>query len=267
MLKPEGYTPKADTFEYLYHAKERGLAIEAEVAGVAYPNGSPAWLLTFPGLDGARGLVPASETGLGSPQLMPRFVGQKIRVKVKGLDRESGLAACSRREVVAEAEERLKAELRPGQVIEALVRAVLPRDRENGKPARLLLDVGGGVLVEIPYRKAAVSQARSLAQQFPPGSTLEVEVVSVEPLVVSPVKKTDPWQAAPDFHRGQFLACTVVAVRGSTVFLEPDLAPGVVGIAPVPLRGAVARGDRVTCAVAKFDREKKKLHLRLRGRI
>jgi small subunit ribosomal protein S1 len=44
-------------------------------------------------LDGVKGVVPFSETGLKDQGLMLRFVGQVVRVKVAGLDRENLVVA------------------------------------------------------------------------------------------------------------------------------------------------------------------------------
>lgn len=262
-----------DPMEFLYQAKERGQVLEARVAALDFPDNIPTWVLTFPGLDGVRGLVPASETGLPDKALMPRFVGQEVRVKVKGTDRENNLAACSCREAMAEAAAKLLPVLaeNPDRVWEAAVRAVLPPDPDAEKPARLLVDVGGGVLAEVPRKEAQVWLSRPLGAQYTPGQKVRVKVTRVDPqtgLVAASVKKAlpDPWEKA-DFRRGQFLACTVAAVRGGIVYLEPDLAPGVLGIAPAPLLGEVNRGDRVSAAVASFDKGAKKLRLRLRGRL
>lgn len=265
MLKPEGFVQTADPFEILFDAKQKGYPVSAVVSGIDYPNDLPTWLLTFPDAPGPTGLVPSSETGLGDAKLMPRFVGHPVRVIVKGIDRQAGIAACSRREAVADAEEKLKASLKEGQTLTAVVRAVLPRNEEAKKPARLLVDIGGGVLAEIPRKQAVVHKALPLAAQYPVGKQVKVIVKSVDPFSVSMADGADPWKNH-DFKRGQFLACTVVTVKDGTVFLEPDLAPGMVGIASAPLRGALARGDRVSCVVATFSAAEKKLHLRIRGR-
>ena len=106
-MRPEGLTLTPHPMEFLHQAKEKGLTLDASIVALDYPDNIPTWVLSFDGLDGVRGLVPASETGLPDKDLMPRFVGQQIRVKVKGVDRNNGLAACSRREAVAEAAAKL----------------------------------------------------------------------------------------------------------------------------------------------------------------
>lgn len=271
MLKPESYQVAVDPWEMLFQAKERGTVLTARVGALDYPDGVPTWVLAFPNLDGARGLVPASEAGVDK-SLMRRFVGQDIRVKVKGLDRDSGLVACSRREAVEEARTRLN--VRVGQVLECSVRAILPRDRESGKPPRLLVDIGGGVVVEIPEARASLRLSQALNRQYRIGEAVKARVQAVDadglPVLSLREVRPDPWERA-DFRRGSIIAGTVYAVRetragtGRIVYVEPDLTPGILGIAPVPLVGEVKPGDRVTCAVATFDRDTRKLRLRLRG--
>lgn len=270
-IKPEGFTLTPDPLEILFQAKEKGQALDAQVVALDFPDNTPTWLLSFPDLNGVKGLVPASETGLPDKSLMPRFVGQEIRVKVKGVDRENSLAACSRREAVAEAAEELLPVLAgdPERVWNGIVRAILPP--ENGKPVRLLVDVGGGVLAEVPRKEAQVWLSKPLGVQYKPGQKVKVKITRVDQqtgIVEASVKKAlpDPWERA-DFRRGQFISATVARVYDGIVFLEPDAAPGVIGIAPVPLVGEVNRGDRVSCAVASFDRGARKLRLRLRGRL
>lgn len=268
LLKPEGFSVTPDPLEVLFHAKEKDQTLDAQVVAVDYVDGSSTWVLVFPGLDGVKGLVPAAEAGLPDARLMPRFVGQRVSVKVKGVDRENGLAACSRREAVAEAAAKLLPLLArdPDRVLDAVVRCVVP-----GSPPRLLVDVGGGVLAEVPASQARVYLTRPLGAQYAPGQKVKVKVTRVDPdtgAVAASIKKArpNPWEQA-DFKRGQFVSCTVFAVKNGIVFLEPDAAPGVLGIAPVPLVGEVSRGDRVSCAVASFDRGRKRLRLRLRGRL
>jgi small subunit ribosomal protein S1 len=130
-----------------------------------------------------------------------------------------------------------------------------------------VVDVGGGVLVEVPKKHATKSHARlndiyrigqavkaKVLQVDPQTGTIRVSLADVEP---------DPW-ATVAFKRGEIVAGKVVNV-GSAVFVE--VLPGLVGIAPLPLKGRLRRGDKVACQVAAFDREKRKLHLRLRGRL
>jgi small subunit ribosomal protein S1 len=265
--KPEGFEVVADRWEYLYYAKEHGVPVEAVVEKVTWPENldTAVWELDLGG--GIKGVVPASETGLADASLVPRFVGQKVMVKIKGLDRENGVAACSRREAIADAQERLFQALKEGLVIDAVVKAVLPPDPANNKPASLVVDAGGGVLVEVPRKLATRSRAHRLNELFRPGQAVKAKVVHVDPqagaIRLSLVDaEPDPWDGLV-YKRGDVVAGAVVGQAEKVVFLE--VKPGVVGIAPPPLRGVLRRGDRVAAVVTSFDREKKKLHLRLRG--
>ena len=264
--KPEGYEITADRWEYLYQAKERGIPVEAVVEKVTWPENlnTAMWEID---LGGVKGVVPSSESGLEDASLMTRFVGQKILVKIRGMDKENRVAACSRREVIADAQERLFAALKPDMVIDCVVKAVLPPDPVSGKPASLVVDVGGGVLVEVPRKLATKSRAR-LNDIYRIGQAVKAKVLQVDPqtgaIRVSLADvEADPWESAA-YKRGEIVSGRVASV-GSAVFVE--VKPGLVGIAPLPLRGKLRRGDKVACQVAAFDREKKKLHLRLRGRL
>uniref|UniRef100_UPI002FE20CCB hypothetical protein n=1 Tax=Thermodesulfitimonas autotrophica TaxID=1894989 RepID=UPI002FE20CCB len=119
--KPEGFEVVADRWEYLWQAKERGIPVEATVEKVTWPENlnTCTWELDLG--EGVKGVVPSSETGLADTRLMTRFVGQKILVKIRGMDKENRVAACSRREAIADAQERLFAVLKPDMVFDAVV--------------------------------------------------------------------------------------------------------------------------------------------------
>ena len=263
-MRPEHVVGHGDDLEFLYQLGQRGVPVEAEIAQVAYVDGSPAWRVLFPDCPGAIGVVPAAEAGVPE-KIMLRLVGQGIRVIVKGIDRELKIAACSRREAVAKAEAELRGRLKEGQVIEASVRAVVP-----GQPPSLLLDAGGGVMVEVPRKEAVRYLSRSLTEQYRPGQVIKAVVTGSDPLMLS-VRKAypDPFQVTV-FKRGETISGTVCQVYDKqdgqrVVLVEPDLAPGMLGIAPAPLMGEVVRGDRVSCVVATYRPEKHQLRLRIRG--
>ncbi|MGO0122222.1 hypothetical protein [Desulfothermobacter acidiphilus] len=273
MVRPEGYTQPVDVWESLHLAKERGLVLEAQVEKVSYPErlDTCVWELSFPEHPGVTGIVPFSESGLEDKALMNRLVGQRVFVAVKGLDRENGVVACSRSAALDALRERVFATLQEGQLIDCVVKAVLPRDRANGLPERLLVDVGGGVLAEVPRSKATRSLAASLRELYRPGQAVRARVLSVDrekgEVKVSLVDaEPDPWQGLV-FRRGEVVAGTVVQVVPEKALVFVEVRPGVVGIAPPPLRGELRRGDRASCAVASFDPQAKKLRLRVRSKL
>lgn len=278
VIKPEGYVAVADPWEVIHDAYERGQTMEAYVTRVTWPDGvSPVWEVTFPALNGSgiRGLVPASESGLADKSLMQRFAGQIVRVKIKGIRKEDGMVACSRNEAVSEAQTAVFEHMKDGDVIDCVVRAVLPRTDE--RPPRLLLDVGGGVLVKVPQNRATYSMTLPLSVQFVPGQPVKAKVLRTAPqqgIIEVSVRDAlpDPWEKA-DFRRGDFVAGTVRALRDipdskgrlrKHVFVE--VPPGVLGIAPYPPRYGCRRGCNVNCIVKKFDRVEHLLRLELVGR-
>jgi len=268
MIKPEGFSAvRRDSEKMLWLAKERGTTLEAVVVKVTTFNNLPVWEVEFPGVPGARGVVAFSEMGVDSQRLAFRFAGQKVNVKVKEIKGgdDGVVAVCSRLAAVDEARKELLSSLKPGQVIDCVVRAVLPR--EGDVPPRLLVDVGGGVLAEVPRSRATWSQAMPLGTLFRAGEAVKAKVVRVDAekgAVEVSIRdaQPDPWERV-SFKPGDFVTGVVANTDGSRVWVE--VSPGVVGLAPYPLRGEVSRGDRVTCAVARFDRESRKLRLRLRG--
>ena len=266
VLKPEGFIQEQERWEYLHFAKRRGLTVPAAVEKVTFPDNldTAVWELDLGG--GVKGIVPASESGLDEQSLMLHFVGQQIAVKIINLDRENGIAACSRRKAVAEAAEKLFAALKPDMVIGVMVKAVIPRTDE--KPDRLIVDAGGGVLVELTRSQATKNQTARLTELFRPGRPAKAKVVQVDAqtgairLNMADLE-SDPW--AGQYKRGDMVAGTVLAQQGGMVFVE--VKPGLMGIASAPLRGWLRRGERVAAMVTMFDPAAKKLHLQLRGRL
>lgn len=247
----------------LVSLKERGELLSAEVARVTRDGGGqPLWVLSAPDFPDAVLKVKAKDAKL-PPDLMPAFVGQAVEVAVKGVSAEEVFCTYGR--------DPWPCPFAEGEEVECVVRAILP-PREDGKPSGLLVDAGEGLLVEVPRAQATWSVVVPLRAQFVPGQKVRAKVVSApkaegEPLVLS-VKSClpDPWERA-DYRPGDFVAGVVVGTNREKNHVFVEVEPGIVGLAPYPLRGEVKRRDRVSCAVASFKKEEKKLHLRLRGFI
>lgn len=223
---------------------------------------STAWVVVFPEYPGFRGLVPESESRV-DVVIMNAMVGQKIQVVVKGVDHEAGTVACSRKEAVDKFFHQVMERIQPNQVIGATTVAVVTRDE---RPV-LVLDIGQGVLCEVPRSKASVKYTIPMREQYRPGQTVQAKVISVDPLELSiRAARPDPWQQTV-FRRRSLISGTIYRVDNNLVFVEPDLAPGILGLAPVPLMGDVSRGMRVSCRVRFFDPEQRKLHLWLANRL
>lgn len=260
--RPEGFEYRGGALDKLYDAMQWEYPIEARIVRVTWENNLPVWELD---LDVVRGLVPSSETGLGDDALalMQKFTGQKVLVKVKGIDKNSGIAACSRREAIADAREKLFEALKEGQKVDAVVRVVNPK--------KLLVDIGGGVLVNVPRMAATKSRALRLVELFSPGQPVIVTVRALDKqtdtISVSMVNNSDPWEGVPELRRGDNVAGIVVGLNPNYVMVEMLSVQGLVGLAPPPHYGNLRRGDKVRCVVANFNRKDKKLSLRLRDTL
>lgn len=179
MLEGRSLHGDAQILEWLYQAKERCRRVEAEVVGYAKVGGEPVWHVAFPGST-VCGVVPASEAGLAR-ELMPLMVGQSIGLVVKGLDPINQVVACSRRDVVATAVRQAVGELKGGDVRNAVVRAIIPGRRKEGRTPGLLLEVARDVLVEVSGEEAATWLSLRLAEQYVPGQRVRVAVQGVDP--------------------------------------------------------------------------------------
>ncbi|WP_027364875.1 S1 RNA-binding domain-containing protein [Desulfotruncus alcoholivorax] len=259
--RPEGFKAAAEAsgLDVLYTVWERNLVVEAEVLKVTEIGGEQCWELE---LDGAKGLVPFSESGLEYPGQMDQFTGSMVFVKVKGIDKDSGIAALSRQEALADMRKSVMERLSPGQVVDAIVRGV-------GRNT-VYLDVGGGVIGEMPRKMATFSQKlQSLRKVFNLGQQLRVKVMEVDSernkIVVSRTELLpDPWEKV-DFKRRDRISGTVVRVHGDKAFVE--FKDGVVALANFSLLDRISPGDRVRGVVTRFDPEKKLLRLKLTDRL
>ena len=250
----KGVKNEMDVMEYLFQARLSREAVPATIAALDFMVDGPVWVLSFLGLDGVKGLVPASEAGVDA-RVMSRLVGQKIKVRVKGIDRENRLAACSVREVFEEAVKKLKA----GDILEGTVLTTAP--------GGTLLVIADDALIEIPKEKARKFLSLPIYQQYTPGQKIEVKIAAIdEGEAIGEAVLPDPWSIA-DYKRGQFVSAVVYRVRNNIVWLEPELTPGLLGIAPAPVKGTLERGDRVIAAVATFDPSVKKLRFRIVRRL
>lgn len=264
--EPEDFEKQADVFEVLYQKMRAGAIVRGLVQSVDYPDSIPTWLITFPDIDingEVVGLVPESETGLDRV-LMTRFIHQAVHVQIMGVDRDNGLVACSRLAAVDQFSERL--ELKEGQLVTCSVRAIRPNP--EGRQPLLTLDVGGGILVDVPYVDARISLTRPLHEQYRVGQLVTAKVTGInygnQVTLSLKAARRSPWDNAR-FRRGQIIAGTIYRINNNNlVFIEPDLYPGILGIAPYPVRGSLRNRQKVRCNVASFSPEDKKLRLRIR---
>ncbi|MEW8958707.1 MAG: hypothetical protein AB2448_06290 [Moorella sp. (in: firmicutes)] len=264
-LTPEGFAgTELDCWDIFYDAKDRGKVLSGIVTSVVTPKTLKEfyWELRFKEGDGIRGIVPASETGLPSERMMNFFIDQEVNVKIRHIDKKNGIVACTRREVVEEARTSLLNTLQAGEEVPALVRFISRRN--------VGLDIGGGVIIPVPYTKAAHSKSLPLEAIYKPGQlvTAVVEGIDKENKRIE-VGIKDPWENA-DFSRGDIVSGKIIMIRGRNLFVE--VRQGIVGIAGYPVGRKISEGERFPFQVLHYDKAGKKLHMvvfdpeRIRGR-
>lgn len=260
LLIPAGFTAEANIWDRIYAVMRQNHTIVGNVGSISNINDTYTWEVMIPEFPAQRALVPINETGL-EEVVFNKMVGQDVYLRIQGCDPENNLLACSYSEAVEAVKELVVGRLAIGKRIPAVIKAIV------SKPPRLIVDIGGGVLVEIGSKEARRYYSRYLNEQYQPGQQIEVDVVSLDPVQLSlRTVYGDPWQQY-SFTRGQIVVATVIQIYDEYMTLETDIAPGMIGTAPVPVFNTIFAGDRVQCSVTRFLREERKLNLRVRNRV
>ena len=254
LLAPEKNLSGIKFWDKLYDAKDRNSKIYAMVVAVVQQETLQglAWELEFDGAYDVRGLVPFNETGLPNEKMMNYFVGQEVKVIIKGIDKKNNLVACTRREPVEQARERILRMVEEGQQIEACVSFVT--DIWVG------LDLGGGVLVDLDRKRAGTSRSIPLDAIYHEGQRVKVIIEKIDRdngmIAVLPV---DPWQEV-HYSRGYIVSGEVVHLGEKNIFVA--IRAGLVGIAPYPAKGKTPEiGERFKFKVNEYDPDRKSLSL------
>jgi small subunit ribosomal protein S1 len=266
-LAPEGLNIRdIDPWDALYVARDKGKTVNVTIVRTRQVNGQgltwEASLGDQENLFEIVGLIPESESGLPDGISMNWFRNQSIAAKVKGIDRRNNLVALSRREVVEENLSRLLDQLEESERLCALIRAA--------RPAGIVVDIGGGVLIDIPRKKINLSRAVPIEVQYTPGQLAKVEVTGIDKTSKRiDVAIIDPWQPN-EFARGEMVTGKIVQTADNVAFVQ--VRPGLVGIAPYPKSEHMEIGDTASYQVRKYDEDSRVLHLvrwddeRIRGR-
>ncbi|SHF26425.1 small subunit ribosomal protein S1 [Desulforamulus putei DSM 12395] len=255
LLPPErNFEQKTDHWNLLYDARDRNTIMTATVIATRRHETLEglAWELEFDGFPNVRGLVPASETGLPTDKMMNFFVGKEINIRIKGIDKKNNLVACTRRELVEEARNRLLHIAEEGIKFEAQV--VFVSDIWLG------VDIGGGVIVSFNPREARVSRSMRLDELYSEGQYVQAIIDKIDKstgqIIVSLI---DPWEHVK-YIRGDIVTGTVVRLGLGNIFLA--LSPGVVGIAPYPVNNPTPRlGEKLVCIVNNCNTKEKEISL------
>ncbi len=260
LLVPAGYTAEANIWDRIYAVMRQKHTIIGNISSIYNYNDAPVWEIMIPEFPEQRALVPIDETGLDEI-VFNKMVGQDVYLRIQGVDQDNNLLACSYSEAVEAVKDMVVSRLAPGKRIPVVIKAIAAR------PTRLIVDIGGGVLVEIGNKEARRYYSRYLTEQYQPGQQIEADILSVDPVQLTlRTVYGDPWQQY-SFARGQIVVATVIQVFEEYMTLECDMAPGMIGTAPVPIFHTIFPGDRVQCSVTRFLRDDRKLNLRVRSRV
>lgn len=263
-FRPEGAEVKASStpLDRLYRAYNADSIIEAPILQVQFYDGAAAWKID---LEGIPGYVPFDKSGLQHENQLKQFVGQKIYVLVHSIHRKDGdpYAECDRKKAV----ELLSKEVLESITLSQELQAVIKGLGDN----KVYLDIGGGLIAEMPRQEATLSKIRrSLRSEFHIGQLLTVKIVKLDKSNGSvTVSRTamlpDSWKAN-QYSAGDVVPVQIVNIVGQQIYAE--VVPGMVGMIATPNAPVeLVIGDRVQCSVIRFDPEQKKLRMRYRQNL
>ena len=253
LIAPEGMDLQdVDVWNKIYEARTYGTVVAGRIIRRAELEGQGRiWELIFPELPGITGLVPESQSGLPVGTPMSAFVGSLINVKVLGIDRQEGIAACSRKEAIDESFGKLVKGVAVGDEIPAVVKFI--RDRH------LYLDIGGGIILKIPPEKARLSPGVQTDVQFQPEDVINVIVTELDRFEKTiAVELADPWEKW-NLGRGEIVSGTVATIRDKYAFIR--VKPGVVGLTSYGNWDEYQVDEQLLFQVSVFAADLRKLHL------
>lgn len=261
LFRPEGAEVKASNtpLDRLYRAYNADTIIECPIVQVQLYEGAMAWKVD---LEGISGYVPFERSGLQYENQLKQFVGQKIYVMICSIHRKDGdpYAECDRKSAVERLSKEVLDRITLSQELEAIIKGL----GDN----KVYLDIGGGLIAEMPRQEATLSKVRrSLRSEFHIGQQLTVKIVKLDKTAGSvTVSRTamlpDPW-SRNHYNAGDVLSVQIVNIVGQQIYAET--VPGIVGMIATPnVPVELAIGDKVQCSVIRYDPEQKKLRMRYR---
>lgn len=245
LLTAEGYQGQdKKTFEYdpwmdIYASIQNNVILQDYVSAIEEHttmtrDGEKAILCLVIMLGGTvKALIPAHETGLKEEsdqemterQLKTRMrnlVGQQVAFKVKGIDRESNLCVCSRKEALQHMSGVTWKDIKVGDIKVAVVRHV--------QPYYAIVNVGG-IETKLPASEMSWGWVNDARKLFAVGDSFDVKVIEIDEenkkIKVS-LKEllTDNWQYVPEKYivNGEYCGfITGIEEWGFFVNLEPGV--------------------------------------------
>ncbi|WP_127016086.1 bifunctional 4-hydroxy-3-methylbut-2-enyl diphosphate reductase/30S ribosomal protein S1 [Anoxybacter fermentans] len=255
---------REQAWERIMDAYENGEVIEAEVTRVVKGG-----LVVDVGL---RGFVPASHVAIEYVEDLEQFVGQTLRFKVIEVDRANNNVVLSRKIVLEEEREALKAEtlskLEEGQIVEGKVTKIV----DFGA----FVDLGG---IEGLLHISEISWGRidHPSEVLKEGETIRVKVLKLDKeneRIALGIKQTqpDPWvEFAKKHHVGEVVSGTITKTVDFGAFME--IEPGVEGLIHISQLArrhvetpteVVNVGDKIEAKIININIDERKVGLSLK---
>lgn len=258
LLRPEGTEIKVTStaLDRLYRAYNSGTIIEAPILLVQLYEGAAAWKVD---IEGISGYIPFDKSGLKYENQLKQFVGQKVYVKIDSIHQgDQPIALCDRKSAVEFLSKEVLGKITLSQELQAVIKGL----GDN----MVYLDIGGGLVAEMPRQEATLSKVRrSLRSEFHIGQLLTVKIVKLDKATGSvTVSRTsmlpDPWKSN-HFSAGDVVPVEIVNIVGQQIYAE--VTPGIVGMIATPNAPVeLVIGDKVQCSIIRFEPEQKKLRMR-----
>lgn len=243
----------------------KGMIVEGKVTGVIKGG------LEID-LKGIRAFMPGSQADVVPMKDISLLLNQIIRCEVMELDRRNKNVLLSRRKVqereLAEAREKLRAELAVGQLRPGVVRSIT----DFGAFVDL-----GGVDGLIHIRDLSWGTVEKVTDVLSPGQKVEVMILKIDTKrdrISLGLKQAlpDPWVHVPEkYPVGTALKLRVVRLADFGAFVE--LEPGVEGLVPISEMGwsrvkqpadAASPGSVVDCVVIRVEAEHHRIALSMK---
>lgn len=255
LLAPEKDTEQiTGIWNEIYDAKDRNTILSAKVVAVKIQEtlAGSTWELEFEEFPNIHGIVPFSETGLPKENIMNIFVGERVNVRIKGIDKRNNIVACTRRELVEEAHRRLLNIAKIDLEFEAPV--VFTTEFQLG------IDIGGGVLKIFHSRDSELLRSGKPNELYKIDQAVKVIIIKADKESGElEVALANPWDSVK-YARGDVVIGKVIRLNKRYISLL--LQPGIVGIAPYPINTPIPQyGQEIKCKVNSFAPQKREVSL------
>lgn len=271
---PEGFTGDTKKFGTIdWPILEKAMAertpMEGEVTGIMANN----LLVKFTNskLEGVIGIIPHSEIQgykLIEEEHIPSLVGRKILFQVNNVDRDRAVCVLSRREVHENMRKQVFEEIKPGDIVPAVV-VSYARNEETKKYFGVYLDLGGviGIIYneELSYqwfdnpgrivKKLDQIEVKVLSVDF----EKQRVVCSLKQMMVNPLEKYKKLLETAKANKTLFeLAGRVTTILPDYRRIFVEVVPGVSISCPPPKR-IPPKDSKVLCIINSVDDQKNRM--------